>query len=538
MKALLAFINKYSDSPKRQIIFCTLSAGISFVMVTMITNLAIGASGGSPDLRLFVLILTSGALHVYSKKYYLNATSKLTGEITKNIRSDIIGKISHTELRFLETAGKGEIYASLTEKCATLNNAAPFLTEGMEAIVAFAAMFAYMIFLSIHGAILMIVLLTIGAFFYRFSFVHARKKLILTKIKEAQLLDKLNDVLTGFKEIKINYKKNKDLFADFKVIAKEAEKLKAEALVKLHDTFMLANVIYFGLIGVIIFMLPIIDIIENSIVIKLTYALLFLWVPIMTAFSIIPQYLIVSIAIANIEKLDTLIDSFDPYISPKAPQAPADFKEIVLDSVTFRYNDENGDLLFQMGPLDFSFTKNEIVFITGGNGSGKTTLMKLLTGLYYPTDGSVSIDGSILTRQTYPSYRECFATIFTNFYIFKKLYGLEDIDEDKVNELLQKMEIDRKTEYLNKRFTKINLSTGQRKRLAYITALLEDKPIYVFDEWAADQDPEFRKKFYTQFLNDMRLMGKTVIAVSHDDRYFDQADRIIVMEEGKIRQSE
>ena len=251
-----------------------------------------------------------------------------------------------------------------------------------------------------------------------------------------------------------------------------------------------------------------------------------------------PQYFIASISIVNIEKLDALIDSFDPYIPPKAPQAPADFKEIVLDSVTFRYNDENGDLLFQMGPLDFSFNKNEIIFITGGNGSGKTTLMKLLTGLYYPTDGSVSIDGSILTRQTYPSYRECFATIFTNFYIFKKLYGLEDIDEDKVNELLQKMEIDKKTEYLNKRFTKINLSTGQRKRLAYITALLEDKPIYIFDEWAADQDPAFRKQFYTRFLNDMRLMGKTVIAVSHDDRYFDKADRIIAMEEGKIRQKQ
>ena len=113
---------------------------------------------------------------------------------------------------------------------------------------------------------------------------------------------------------------------------------------------------------------------------------------------------------------------------------------------------------------------------------------------------------------------------------------MEDIDENYVNMLLRKMGIEKKTQYSENTFANINLSTGQRKRLAYIMALLEDKQIYVFDEWAADQDPEFRKKFYNRFLNDMRLMGKTVIAVSHDDRYFDTADRIIKMEEGKIVQ--
>ncbi len=535
MKELLEFINKYSDIPKKKIVVNALVAGISYALILSIINMVIGAENGSREFRLFFLILTIAALFLCSKKYAMNSTSKLAGEIIKKIRINIVEKIRHTELRFIETAGKGEIYTRLTEETESLFRAAPSFTMAMEGIASFAAIFIYMIFLSFHGAILMTILMIISMIFYTLSVIPARRKLAASQIKEAELLNRLNDVLAGFKEIRINHKKNKDLFAEFKEIAREAEKLKADAMIKLNDSFILINVAFLGIIGGIIFLLPLVDIIENSKVVSLVSSLLFLWGPMMMIFGIIPQYLLVSVAITNIEKLDALIDNFDPNIPEKEPDAPAGFKEITLNSLTYCYRDEAGEFLFQMGPLDFSFKKNEILFITGGNGSGKTTLMKLLTGLYYPEKGHVSIDGSIVTREAYQSYRELFSTIFTDFYIFKKLYGMEDIDENIVNELLRKMGLEKKTEYMKNRFSDINLSTGQRKRLAYIMALLEDKQIYVFDEWAADQDPEFRKIFYNRFLNDMRLMGKTVIAVSHDDRYFDSADRIINMEEGKIR---
>lgn len=78
------------------------------------------------------------------------------------------------------------------------------------------------------------------------------------------------------------------------------------------------------------------------------------------------------------------------------------------------------------------------------------------------------------------------------------------------------------------------MSTGQKKRLAYIASVLEDKQIYVFDEWAADQDPEFRKYFYEVLLQDLKQKGKTIIAVSHDDRYFSAADKVIKLEYGSI----
>ncbi len=191
--------------------------------------------------------------------------------------------------------------------------------------------------------------------------------------------------------------------------------------------------------------------------------------------------------------------------------------------------------MFLMGPVNLSIRQGEVLFIVGGNGCGKSTLLKLLTGLYFPlAGGRLTLDNQLVTYDTYQAYRELYSIIFTDFHLFHKLYGLDSIDENQVKQLLKEMEIQNKTDYADNQFTNIDLSTGQRKRLAYISTLLEDKAIFVFDEWAADQDPVYRKLFYEKFLDDLRAMNKTVIAVTHDDNYFDMADRVIKMEEGRL----
>jgi putative ATP-binding cassette transporter len=158
----------------------------------------------------------------------------------------------------------------------------------------------------------------------------------------------------------------------------------------------------------------------------------------------------------------------------------------------------------------------------------------LLTGLYAPLSGSIRIDGISLDRDSIASYREMFSIVFGDFFLFDRLYGIEDIDTKRVTALIREMDLDKKTSFSQGSFTNINLSTGQRKRLALIAALLDNKPVCVFDEVAADQDPVFRKYFYEAFLIKLKNEGKTVIAVSHDDRYFHVADRIIKMDYGKV----
>lgn len=220
---------------------------------------------------------------------------------------------------------------------------------------------------------------------------------------------------------------------------------------------------------------------------------------------------------------------------PHAPLSPiVDFQTIEFKSVYFHYPAKDPSSAFSVGPIDLVLQKGESLFLIGGNGSGKSTLLKLLTGLYFPVSGEVCVDGRRIDYQDYPAYRELFSAIFDDFFLFDRIYGVDEVPAERIQSLLKLMQLENKVRFENGAFSDINLSTGQRKRLAMIVSLLDDKPICVYDEWAADQDPEFRKYFYGQLLEDLKAQGKTIIAVSHDDRYFHVADRVIKMDYGKM----
>jgi putative ATP-binding cassette transporter len=178
--------------------------------------------------------------------------------------------------------------------------------------------------------------------------------------------------------------------------------------------------------------------------------------------------------------------------------------------------------------------RGELLFIVGGNGSGKSTFMKLLTGLYQSEAGLVMVDGRLIQKENIFYYRDLFSVIFSDFHLFDRLYGSEEVDAEKVKELIQGMKLEEKVQFKDGRFSTLNLSTGQRKRLALIASLVEDKEIYIFDEWAAEQDHHFRAYFYEVILPDLKKAGKTIIAVTHDDRYWGKADRVIKFEYGKL----
>jgi len=179
------------------------------------------------------------------------------------------------------------------------------------------------------------------------------------------------------------------------------------------------------------------------------------------------------------------------------------------------------------------------LFITGGNGSGKTTLAKLLLSLYIPKEGEIYLDGKVLTDETREQYRQLFSVVFSDFYLFESLFGLDSIYLDaNAQKYLAQLQLDHKVKVEDGVLSTIDLSQGQRKRLALLTAYLEDRPIYLFDEWAADQDPLFKEIFYYQLLPELKARGKALIVISHDDRYYQVADRVIKLEAGKLQQAE
>lgn len=191
---------------------------------------------------------------------------------------------------------------------------------------------------------------------------------------------------------------------------------------------------------------------------------------------------------------------------------------------------------FHLGPVNLSIKQGDIVFIVGENGCGKTTLIKLLLGLYAPQQGTISLDGKPVTAENRDDYRQLFTTIFADYYLFDDvIQGDRPVPAD-ASRYLERLEIAHKVSIRDGVFSTTDLSTGQRKRLALVSAWLEERPVLVFDEWAADQDPTFRRIFYTELLPDLKRLGKTIIVISHDDRYFDVADQLIHMAAGKVQQ--
>ncbi|PIK73696.1 ATP-binding protein, partial [Methylobacterium frigidaeris] len=212
----------------------------------------------------------------------------------------------------------------------------------------------------------------------------------------------------------------------------------------------------------------------------------------------------------------------------------AGFRRIVLDRATFSHHAAGGESGFRVGPVDLTVERGVTLFLTGGNGSGKTTFIRLLIGLYPASSGVIRVDGAPVTAAALADYRNLFSVIFSDNHLFAELYGIQEIDAALADELFALLEMQHKSKLEDGRFTVTKLSGGQRKRLALIGSLLEKRPICVFDEWAADQDPHFREKFYRVVLPFLKDRGITVLAITHDDAYFDLADIHVDMKNGGL----
>ena len=208
-----------------------------------------------------------------------------------------------------------------------------------------------------------------------------------------------------------------------------------------------------------------------------------------------------------------------------------------MRDIRFRYVDRLADVAFSIGPIDFDLEAGELVFITGGNGSGKSTFLRVLSGLYPPDSGEVTLDGVIITDRNRDAYRGLISAIYVDYHLFQRLYGISDPDPAEIDRLMKEYKLSEKTSLVDGEFSTLELSSGQRKRLALIVSMLEKRPIMILDEWTADQDPEFRRKFYHQILPDLLRAGATVVVITHDDRYLDEMDvaaRRIRFDEGRI----
>ncbi|EPL15142.1 cyclic peptide export ABC transporter [Pseudomonas sp. CF161] len=297
----------------------------------------------------------------------------------------------------------------------------------------------------------------------------------------------------------------------------------------------LGSMLFFVVIGLALALQSLWPAADPAVMSGFVLVLLYMKGPLENLIGNIPIISRAQVAFRRIADLSERFSSPEPHLLLSAAEHPATpLKRLELRDVQYAFPTVPGSVPFKLGPVNLCIEPGEILFIVGENGCGKTTLIKLLLGLYTPQQGQVLLNGKTVDAQGLDDYRQLFTTIFADYYLFDELVQNDKALPPDAGQYLERLEIAHKVSVRNGAFTTTDLSTGQRKRLALVNAWLDERPVLVFDEWAADQDPTFRRIFYTELLPDLKKLGKTIIVISHDDRYFDVADQLVRMETGQV----
>jgi len=302
-------------------------------------------------------------------------------------------------------------------------------------------------------------------------------------------------------------------------------------------------VLYFVVVGLLIFVLPDFDkSIDREELTGYAIAVLFMRTYVIALMVVLPYFAQGAVSLRKLEQLGLALSEFRGDIDQDESRETTTFRTLELRSVTHSYYRDREDSDFILGPIDLTLHAGEAIWIVGGNGSGKTTLAKLLTGLYVPANGEIRLNDKLVTDNNRDQYRQNFSALFTDFHLFENLLGLNESDglttsgklDASAEAYLNRLHLDRKVHVKDGKLSTLELSHGQRKRLALLTAFLEDRSIYVFDEWDSGQDPIFKKVFFLEVLPELKARGKTIVVISHEDRYYQLADRIIRLEFGRL----
>lgn len=524
------------NAPINEIIFMTALSGLANALILAVINVSADmVANHEIQSQYFILYLIIFLLYAYTQKYAMTRTIVAVEQFTNKVRLRIASKIRQVELSYIENTERGNIYTRLTQDSNLISQSTLLLISAAQSTMVLIFSFIYLIFVSPISFFMTLAFLTIAILTYIYYESGIMRQLRITGQKEAKFFSYFSHLLDGFKEVRINRAKSDDLFHNIEKLSQETEALRMDVGARQVNTLMFARLSFYVLLAILVFIVPLFHTSHAEEIYKISTTVLFIIGPISLVISALPSAAKSNLALDNLYELESELDKVIADKTFNQALAPfSDFTTIQLEKNTFAYRDVQDKASFSIGPIDLIINKGDLLFIVGGNGSGKSTLLKLLVGLYQPDEGHLLLDDNLIEKAQYPRYRELFSIVFTDFHLFDKLYGVRQVDEQKVTGLLKTLGLEKKTRYQEGEFTQMNLSTGQRKRLAFLAAILEDKPIYIFDELAADQDPAFRRFFYETILPDLKRQGKTIIAVTHDDKYFHVADRVLKMEEERL----
>lgn len=521
--------------------FAGVLSGASNVLFIAVVN-SVMRPGISAGIARVLWLVTLGVSAVIGRYVSEIVLMRLSQNVVYDLRMRLSREILMVPVRRLEVLGSHSVFATLTEDVTTLTNLAMNFPNLCVNVAIFISVIGYLFYLA--PALAGIVIGVIVAGMTGHSLIRRAGVPHLAKARDAQtdLMKRIRALTDGIKEMKLNQFRRSQFISRLDGTSTTLRREMITGGRSFIAAACWAQFVFFGLLAALVVPGPqwnsyrlVPGLLSGAIL-----ALMAIRAPLETIVAMFLNLARAQVSLKKIRQLGLSLAAETELVSPggihvvePACRGTDDFS-IEFRHVIHSYSCEDGDN-FLLGPLSFSCASGEIVFISGANGSGKTTLIKLLTGLYIPESGSICFNGVPVTGENRDDYRGLFTAVFSDFYLDDTLACAPSPEIDMLaTRYLRQFRLDHKVRVSNGTFSTVDLSQGQRKRLALVAAHMEDRSIYVFDEWAADQDVTFRHIFYHQILPDLKRQGKTLFVISHDQNYFDVADRVIVLEEGKL----
>lgn len=529
---MLAYLIKRSKLLLSGAALASVIHGVCGVLIVVQINAALTAE--TADHRAMAWLFAATAVVVMLSQMASNMLFERLGQRAQaELRRTISQRVLAADYRHLEVVGAARVQSALSEHSANVAEFFVSLPMILTNAVVVVGCLVYLSLLSWQVFLFAVVMIGLGSLGYHIVHLRAIKHLDAAAKEQDRLFGYFRSLTDGAKELRLNRRKRVAFSDD--VLGQSIEKVRRERTLGMSVFVASAswgNFLIYAFIGLVLFFL--VGDTPDRLRIMTGFALAFVYMvtPLESLLLNIPR---ANLAKVSAQSIDDITRSM-PASEASAPDTvPAVLQRIALRGVLHRYYHEQNDDFFTLGPIDLEFRAGQITFLVGGNGSGKTTLAKLLVGLYPPEEGAIFLNDKKIDNAHLDSYRQRFSAIFSDFHLFDRLLetGRSDLDAEG-NRLLAKLHLQHKVKVERGAFTTLALSQGQRKRLALVVAYLEDRPFLIFDEWAADQDPVFKDVFYREVLPELRAMGKAVLVISHDDRYFHLADRVIRMENGRV----
>jgi putative ATP-binding cassette transporter len=464
---------------------------------------------------------------------------RLAQDASYDLRRNLAHQILRTPLHRLEELGTPRLLASLADDIPVIADGLlviPVLCINLAVVV---GCLSYLGILSIKMLLIVCGFLIAGVGGYHWLATRAAQSLTKSRNEEDALFGHFRTLLEGIKELQLDARQQSRFLQRLDTTAHQVRGGQISGLTRHAVAFGWGELLFFAALGVLIFALfePASTSVQTGSVLVLIYLLS----PIEGIMSILPALSQSIVALRKVETIgiDLATVGRPVIIGDSGRNVPAPWRSLEMSGVTYTYLQEPDGNAFVLGPLHLCLSPGELVFFIGGNGGGKTTFAKVLTGLYAPESGQIMLDGQLVTDEIRDWYREHFAAVFQEFHVFPEIARSDDGGVHRLAaEYLSLLQLDHKVTIANGVLSTTNLSRGQRKRLALLSACLADRPIYVLDEWASDQDPIFKSVFYTRILGDLKSKGKAVVVITHDERYFHLADRCLRIENGQFQTME